>query len=74
MFSSQRAARNKIRHAYIIRVNDQAIYTKDDAISALRRARDRMKQDSNAVVDIEFAIDRAPVGKAKRRAQEDYNL
>ena len=54
MFSSHKAARNKIRGAYIVSIAGERVFTKDDADNILLR----LHKDKVMEFDIEFALEK----------------
>ncbi|MCE2996259.1 MAG: hypothetical protein LW863_11705 [Flammeovirgaceae bacterium] len=69
MFSTHKAATNKIRGAYIVQINNHNVFTKNDAVRLLQQTRDR-----NASVDIVFAPERAMDAKHLRQAISEHNI
>ena len=70
MFSSHKAACNKIRGAYIVSINGNPVFTQTDAIRELRKVFDTKAPD----VDIEFAPERRLDAKRMRKALIEHDL
>ena len=70
MFSSHKATLRKVKGAYIVKVNGKRVFTKDDAISALRQLHD----ERAANIDVELAPDRKLSSRALWKAVAEHNL
>ena len=70
MFSSHKATLRKVKGAYIVSVNGKRVFTKDDAIAALRQLYDDRVTD----LDIELAPERKLSSGAIWKAVAEHNL
>jgi hypothetical protein len=70
LFSSHKATTNKIRYAYIVKINDMPIFTKDEAIQCLRKLHD----DGIQSFDIEIAPEKRLDSAQLKKALLEYNL
>ena len=70
LYSSYKATCNKIRGAYIVKVNGRRVFTKDEAIAALREAHDAKL----TTVDIEFAPEKFLYAREAQKALFEHNL
>ena len=70
LFSSLRATRNKIQGAYIVKIDDNRIFSQQDAIAALRQLYDNGRDEFS----ITFAPERKLNAKTLRKAVNEYIL
>jgi len=70
MFSSLKATLRKINGGYITNVNGMPVFTKEDAISALRQLHDERVEN----MTIELALERKMSSQALWKAVAEYNI
>jgi hypothetical protein len=70
IYSTPKATNNAIRRAYFVKINGDRIFTKDDAIAALRRAFD----SKIPTLDLEVAPGDHLNAKATRKVLQEHNL
>jgi hypothetical protein len=70
LFSSLKATNNKLRGAYIIKVNDRPVFTAADVIACLRELQDRGAPS----IDLVFAPEKFPSARARSHAANELNL
>jgi len=70
LFSSLKATRNKIRGAYLVRVNDVDVFTLADALACLRELHDR----GAASIDLVFAPEARQTARQLASAVKELNL
>ena len=63
IFSSLKATKNKIRGAYIVKINNIPVFTKGEVLSALRKARDFRENE----ITIEFAPEKKLSARQTRK-------
>jgi hypothetical protein len=70
MFSTIKATRNKIRGAYIISINGEPVFTKEDAIRVL----EKLQTDNVKEFEIEFAPEKKLNADQLRKALIEHNI
>lgn len=70
LFSSPKATLNKLRGAYIIKINGVTVFTRAEALAALNR----ILESKSKSFDIEFAPERKLTTQHLQRAVQEHNL
>lgn len=70
LYSTHKATKNKIRGAYVVKINGIPIFTKDEALAALKKLRDWNEN----TFEVEFAPERKMSAKATRTVMREHKL
>ena len=70
LYSTPKATNNRVRGAFIVRIDGRSVFTKPEAIAALRELHDR----GTTSFVIEVAPEKKPSAEQRRRAAKELDL